>query len=200
MASLPSTPPFVTVAWPVRTRGAQLVRNLSLVVVGSLLLTLSAKTQVPFYPVPMTLQTAVVFLLGIAYGWRLAVGTVLFYLAQGAIGLPVLAGTPQLGVGLAYMTGPTGGYLMGFVVAAAITGLPVFRAQGMIVTALGVAAATAAVYLLGAGWLGTLIGPAKAITVGVKPFLLGDLFKLLLVTALTEVGHDLIRRRLDAKR
>jgi biotin transport system substrate-specific component len=200
MASLPSTPPFVTVAWPVRTRGAQLVRNLSLVVVGSLLLTLSAKTQVPFYPVPMTLQTAVVFLLGIAYGWRLAVGTVLFYLAQGAIGLPVLAGTPQLGVGLAYMTGPTGGYLMGFVVAAAITGLPVFRAQGMIVTAVGVAAATAAVYLLGAGWLGTLTGPAKAITVGVKPFLLGDLFKLLLVTALTEVGHDLIRRRLDAKR
>jgi biotin transport system substrate-specific component len=200
MASLPSTPPFVTVAWPVRTRGAQLVRNLSLVVVGSLLLTLSAKMQVPFYPVPMTLQTAVVFLLGIAYGWRLAVGTVLFYLAQGAIGLPVLAGTPQLGVGLAYMTGPTGGYLMGFVVAAAITGLPVFRAQGMIVTALGVAAATAAVSLLGAGWLATLIGPAKAITVGVKPFLLGDLFKLLLVTALTEVGHDLIRRRLDAKR
>jgi biotin transport system substrate-specific component len=200
MASLPSTPPFVTVAWPVRTRGAQLVRNLSLVVVGSLLLTLSAKMQVPFYPVPMTLQTAVVFLLGIAYGWRLAVGTVLFYLAQGAIGLPVLAGTPQLGVGLAYMTGPTGGYLMGFVVAAAITGLPVFRAQGMIVTAVGVAAATAAVYLLGAGWLATLIGPAKAITVGVKPFLLGDLFKLLLVTALTEVGHDLIRRRLDAKR
>jgi biotin transport system substrate-specific component len=164
MASLPSTPPFVTVAWPVRTRGAQLVRNLSLVVVGSLLLTLSAKMQVPFYPVPMTLQTAVVFLLGIAYGWRLAVGTVLFYLAQGAIGLPV------------------------------------FRAQGMIVTAVGVAAATAAVYLLGAGWLATLIGPAKAITVGVKPFLLGDLFKLLLVTALTEVGHDLIRRRLDAKR
>jgi biotin transport system substrate-specific component len=200
MASLPSTPPFVTVAWPVRTRGAQLVRNLSLVVVGSLLLTLSAKMQVPFYPVPMTLQTAVVFLLGIAYGWRLAVGTGLFYLAQGAIGLPVLAGTPQLGVGLAYMTGPTGGYLMGFVVAAAITCLPVFRAQGMIVTAVGVAAATAAVYLLGAGWLATLIGPAKAITVGVKPFLLGDLFKLLLVTALTEVGHDLIRRRLDAKR
>jgi biotin transport system substrate-specific component len=200
MASLPSTPPFVTVAWPVRTRGAQLVRNLSLVIVGSLLLTLSAKIQVPFYPVPMTLTTAVVFLLGIAYGWRLAVGTVLFYLAQGAVGLPVFAGTPQLGIGLAYMAGPTGGYLMGFVVAAAITGLPVFRAQGMIVTALGVAAATAIVYLLGAGWLATLIGPAKAVAMGVKPFLLGDLFKLLLVTALTEVGHDLIRRRLDAKR
>ncbi len=199
MASLPSTPPFVTVAWPVRTRGARLLRDLSLVVAGSLLLTLSAKIHVPFYPVPMTLQTAAVFVLGIAYGWRLAVSTVLFYLAQGAVGLPVFSGTPQLGLGLAYMAGPTGGYLAGFVVAAGITGLPVFRARGMVRTALGIALATAAVYLLGAGWLATLIGPAKAIALGVKPFLLGDAFKLLLVTALTEVGRDALRRRLDAR-
>ncbi len=199
MASLPSTPPFVTVAWPAHTRGAQLARDLSLAVIGSLLLTLSAKIQVPFYPVPMTLQTAVAFLLGIAYGWRLGAATVILYLAQGAAGLPVFAGTPQLGIGLVYMVGPTGGYLVGFAVAAVITGLPIFRGRGMIVTGLSVAIATAAIYLLGAGWLATLIGPAKAITAGVKPFLLGDLFKLLLVTALTEAGRDMMRRRLDAK-
>ena len=77
---------------------------------GSLLLWASAKIQVPFYPVPMTFQTAVVLLIGIAYGWRLAVATLLLYLAQGAVGLPVFAGTPAKGIGLPYMLGPTGGY------------------------------------------------------------------------------------------
>ena len=132
-----------------------------------------------------------------AGGWGQQLSS--FILRKAPLGLPVFAGTPQLGIGLAYMAGPTGGYLVGFAAAAAITGLPIFRGRGMIVTAFGVAIATAAIYLLGAGWLATLIGPAKAITAGVKPFLLGDLFKLLLVTALTEVGRDMMSRRLDAK-
>jgi biotin transport system substrate-specific component len=98
------------------------VRNGLLVAGGSLLLTLSAKINVPFYPVPMTMQTFAVILIGAAFGWRLGTATVLFYLAQGAMGLPVFAGTPEKGIGLAYMAGPTGGYLLGFAARAFVTG------------------------------------------------------------------------------
>ena len=102
-----ATPTLVDRLWPSSERNVP--RAAVLAVVGSLLLWLSAKVQVPFYPVPMTLQTAVVFLLGIAYGWRLAAATELLYLAEGAVGLPVFAGTPEKGIGLPYMLGPTGG-------------------------------------------------------------------------------------------
>ena len=93
------------------------------ILLGVCLLTLSAKIQVPFWPVPMTMQTLVVLIIGMAYGTRLGAGTVLAYLLVGAAGFPVFAGTPERGIGLAYMMGPTGGFLMGFVVAAWITGL-----------------------------------------------------------------------------
>ena len=98
--------------------GSPAVRAIVLAVIGSILLTLSAKIQVPFWPVPMTMQTFVVLVLGVAYGWRLAGATVLLYLAQGALGLPVFAA----GGGLAYMAGPTGGYLVGFLLAAVAVG------------------------------------------------------------------------------
>ena len=94
--------------------GSPAIRAIALAVIGSILLTLSAKIQVPFWPVPMTMQTFVVLVLGVAYGWRLAGATVLLYLAQGALGLPVFAA----GGGPAYMDGPTGGYLVGFLLAA----------------------------------------------------------------------------------
>ena len=115
------------------------LRAVALAVLGSLLLWASAKIQVPFYPVPMTFQTAVVFLIGLAYGWRLAVATLLLYLAQGAMGLPVFAGTPEKGIGLPYMVGPTGGYLAGFVAAAAITGWVGERSRHWLATAGGAA-------------------------------------------------------------
>ena len=99
-----------------------LTRNLMLAVGGSLLLWASARLQVPFYPVPMTMQTFVVLMIGAAYGWRLGAATVALYLLQGALGMPVFAGTPEKGIGLAYMAGPTGGYLVGYVAAAAVTG------------------------------------------------------------------------------
>jgi biotin transport system substrate-specific component len=98
--------------------GSTTVRAIVLAVIGSILLTISAKIQVPFWPVPMTIQTFVVLVLGVAYGWRLAGATVLLYLAQGALGLPVFAA----GGGLAYMAGPTGGYLVGFLLAALVVG------------------------------------------------------------------------------
>src|SRR5690606_16484525 len=107
--------------WPAQAAPAWL-RNMLLAVGGSLLLTLSAKINVPFYPVPMTMQTFAVLLIGAAFGWRLGTATVLLYLAQGAAGLPVFAGTPEKGIGLLYLMGPTGGYLVGFAVAAAVVG------------------------------------------------------------------------------
>ena len=110
---------LLDVLWRDRT----LLRNVALIIAGSLLLTLSAKIKVPFYPVPMTMQTLAVMLIGFTFGWRLAGAAVLFYLAQGALGLPVfLLGTPEKGIGLAYMMGPTGGYLLGFVLAAVLCG------------------------------------------------------------------------------
>jgi biotin transport system substrate-specific component len=176
--------------WPA---GAGPVRLAVLALFGSLLLTVSAKVQVPFYPVPMTLQTLVVFLLGITYGPRLAFATVVFYLAQGAVGLPVFAGTPEKGIGLAYMIGPTGGYLVGFAAAAAVAGWVAERSRGVLTTALGIAAATATIYVLGAGWLATMVGVEKAVALGVVPFLLGDVVKLALATALAEVGLSRLR-------
>ena len=89
---------------------------------GTLALALSAKIQIPFWPVPLTMQTLVVLLIGMAYGWRLGGATLLLYLAEGAVGLPVFAGTPEKGIGLAYMLGTTGGYLLGFALAAAACG------------------------------------------------------------------------------
>src|SRR6266404_5697542 len=93
-----------------------------LVVAGVLLLTLSAKIQIPLWPVPMTMQTYVILVIGMAYGTRMATVTVLGYLIAGAIGLPVFAGTPEKGLGLPYMLGPTGGYLIGFLLATLLMG------------------------------------------------------------------------------
>ena len=97
--------------WSANTGVNRAIRNVILAIVGTVLLTLSAKIQVPFYPVPMTMQTFMVLTLGMAYGWRLGGATLALYLAEGAIGLPVFAGTPEKGIGLVYMMGGTGGYL-----------------------------------------------------------------------------------------
>lgn len=191
------TPTLVDRLWPAARTDQRVLRNLLLAVAGSFLLWASAKVQVPFYPVPMTLQTGVVFLIGIAYGPRLAVATVLLYLAQGAMGWPVFAGTPEKGIGLPYMMGPTGGYLAGFVAAAAISGWMAERSRHWLATGLGVLAATAAIYALGVLWLSTFVGFGKAVTLGVLPFLLGDLLKLAIVTAMAEAGLGRLRRTLE---
>ena len=114
-------PTLISTLWPAGEKTGAL-RLVLLAVVGSILLTISAKVQVPFWPVPMTMQTFVVLAIGMAYGPALGMATVALYLAQGAFGLPVFAGTPEKGIGLAYMAGPTGGYLAGFVAAALLTG------------------------------------------------------------------------------
>lgn len=174
--------------WPATRSDQKVLRALVLALIGSLLLWASAKVQVPFYPVPMTMQTAVVFLLGIAYGPTLAVGTILLYIAEGAIGLPVFAGTPERGIGLPYILGPTGGYIAAWLLAATITGAVAERTRHWLPLALGVLAATVVIYLVGASWLATFVGFEKALTLGVLPFLLGDAVKLALVTALAVAG------------
>ena len=126
-ASITSRPTLAETAWH---GGNATVRNVTLAVLGSLALWLSAKIQVPFYPVSMTMQTFVVLAVGMAFGWRLGATTVLLYLVEGAAGLPVFAGTPEKGIGLAYMAGPTGGYLVGFVLAAAAVGALAQRGLG----------------------------------------------------------------------
>ena len=163
-------------------RGRSQFRTLFLVLAGSLLLTLSAKVQVPFYPVPMTLQTLVVLLIGVAFGWRMGVATVLAYLAQGAMGLPVFAGTPEKGLGLLYMAGPTGGYLAGFLLAGVVLGALADRGwtRNWQTTAAAMIAGTAIIYLLGVAWLSQLIGFDKAVQFGLVPFIYGDILKLVI--------------------
>ena len=192
MSARAMNPTLADRLWPATT-GQGVLRAVLLALFGSLLLWASAKVQVPFYPVPMTFQTAVVLLIGLAYGPRLAVGTLLLYLAEGAAGLPVFAGTPERGIGLAYMVGPTGGYLLGFLAAAVIAGWTAKRSRHWSTTVLGLLAGVVSIHLLGAAWLATLVGPAKAVSLGVAPFLLGDSVKLALVAVAAEAG--LVRRR-----
>jgi biotin transport system substrate-specific component len=190
-----STISFVDALWP--AHGAtRVVRAALLALLGSALLTLSAKFQVPFYPVPMTMQTLVVLLIGIAFGFPLGAATVLLYLAEGAAGLPVFAGTPEKGIGLAYMVGPTGGYLVGFALAAAIAGWIVERRRDPGALALAVVAGSLAIYAPGVLWLASFVGFDQALELGLAPFLWGDVLKAALAMALALGGAAIVRRRL----
>lgn len=195
MTALPSSAPLAHRLWQAPTRTERLARSIGLVALGTLALYASAKVQVPFYPVPATLQTLVVMLIGAFYGPRLAAATVLAYLAEGAAGLPVFVGTPERGIGLLYMTGPTGGFLIGFVAMAATAGW--LAAKGFartLVGALGVAlAANVVLYAFGLAWLGTLIGFDKAIAGGAVPFLLSDAVKIGLAASLMAASGRLAR-------
>ena len=166
-------------------------------VLGSLILWASAKISVPFWPVPMTLQTGAVALLAAAYGWRLGSATVVLYLLEGALGIPVFEGTPAKGIGLAYMIGTTGGYLIGFAVAAAVVGWLVEKGFDRNPVKLfgAMVLGDAFIFALGILWLGTVIGWDKPVLqYGLYPFILGDLVKLALAAALVSAGARLVRR------
>lgn len=153
------------------------------VIAGSLLLTLSAKVQVPFYPVPMTMQTLAVIGLGLALGPVRGAAAVALYLAEGALGLPVFAGTPEKGIGLTYMMGPTGGYLLGYIFAALLAGWLAERGWDRnVFTAMAVALiAGAVIYVPGLFWLGSVIGWDKPVlALGLFPFIPGDIMKAVL--------------------
>jgi biotin transport system substrate-specific component len=156
-----------------------------LVVAGMLLLTVSAKLQIPLWPVPMTMQTYVILVIGMAYGTSLGVLTVGAYLLAGALGLPVFAGTPEKGIGLAYMVGPTGGYLVGFMIATFLLGKLAERGwdRKMGSSLLAMTAAHLLILGCGAAWLAVLIGWERAIAVGVSPFIAATILKTVLAGA-----------------
>ena len=195
MSSAVSRPTLIDALWPETTVPA--VRWAVLMVVGSLLLTASAKAQVPMWPVPMTMQSFVVLVLGMAYGTRLAGATVALYLLQGAIGLPVFAGTPEKGIGIAYMAGPTGGYLMGFFVSAVVVGWLAERGwdRTLLWSTAAMTIGTVVLFAMGIGWLAVLIGWSKAIAGGLMPFLLGSVLKLALAAAVMPLAWNTIARR-----
>ena len=152
--------------------------------VGSLLLTISAKLKIPFYPVPMTMQTFVVLFLGITLGSKIGVLTVSLYLIEGIFGLPVFANTPEKGIGLIYFTGPTMGYLIGFLAATFISGYMSYKTSFIVVFA-KLIVSVSIIYVLGIAWLGILIGWDKPLfEIGVFPFLLAEFFKISILAIL----------------
>ena len=164
----------------------KIFKYLLVALLGSILLAISSKIKIPFYPVPMTMQTFVVLFIGIAFGWRLGVATIILYLFEGIIGIPVFSGTPEKGLGLMYFTGPTMGYLIGFLSACYLASLIKQKDNFfMIIAKLVLAVST--IYIFGVLWLGTLIGWEKPIlSLGVTPFIFAEIFKILLLSLLVK--------------
>ncbi|MBN8195140.1 biotin transporter BioY [Thalassospira povalilytica] len=156
------------------------VKNSVAVLAGVALITASAKTTVPFWPVPMTLQTMAIMAIALATGPRMAVAIMLTYLAAGAVGLPVFAGTPERGIGIAYMMGPTGGYLAGYLVAAGLVGA-LARGRGAFGRFVVMIGGMVPVYLLGLAGLSAFVPSEKVLALGFTPFILGDTIKIALV-------------------
>ena len=164
----------------------KVIKYLLTIFLGSLLLTISAKIKIPFYPVPMTMQTFVVVLMGVTFGWKIGVATISLYLLQGIIGFPVFAGTPEKGLGLIYFIGPTMGYLIGFLFAAFLAGYLNLKTNIFLIF-LKLILSVSIIYILGILWLGHLIGWDKPLLeLGVMPFLLAELFKISLLTIITK--------------
>ena len=158
------------------------IKNIALILFGTLLLTISSKVQVSFWPVPMTMQTFIVFIIGMTYGSRLAFATLILYLIEGAIGLPVFA----KGGGILYLVGPTAGYLYGMTIAAGVIGFFGERgyASSYLSSLIPLFLGTIIIFLCGIFYLGSLIGYEKALAGGLYPFIPSELFKIALATAL----------------
>ena len=164
----------------------RLVKSLFAIILGSLALTISAKIKIPFYPVPMTMQTFVVLFLGVSLGYKIGLASVGLYLLEGIAGLPVFSNSPEKGIGLIYFTGPTMGYLIGFLTASYLASKIKNKDNFSLVLA-KLTIATSTIYFLGLLWLGTLIGWDKPIfALGAKPFLLAEIFKIILLALLTK--------------
>ncbi len=162
----------------------KLIKICLISILGSILLAISAKIKIPFYPVPMTMQTFVVLFLGISFGYKVGVITIILYLLEGISGLPVFSNSPEKGIGIAYFVGPTMGYLIGFIFACFLAGYFKYTSNYLI-NFLKILISTSIIYIFGILWLGTLIGWDKPILqLGMFPFLLAELFKILLLTLL----------------
>ena len=172
---------------------SKILKIFLIVVLGTVLLTVSAKTKINFsfwglgQTVPMTMQTFVVLFLGLAFGYKIGLATVSLYLIEGIIGLPVFANSPEKGIGIVYFTGPTMGFLIGFLVAVFFAGflkIEKTNLENIFFIFFKLIFSVSFIYLFGLIWLSTLIGWEKAYKFGAQPFLLAELFKILLLTAL----------------
>ena len=164
----------------------KIIKSLIVIFLGSIILAISAKIKIPFYPVPMTMQTFVVLFLGVGFGYKIAISAVGLYLIEGILGLPVFSNSPERGVGLVYFTGPTMGYLIGFLSASFLASFIKFKDNYLMIF-FKLVLAVSTIYILGILWLGTLIGWDKpVIELGVTPFLLAELFKIVLLTVVTK--------------
>jgi biotin transport system substrate-specific component len=179
---------YVDVIRPSTERHARLY-DVALILGGSLLVALSAQIAMPlpFSPVPITGQTLAVLLVGALLGSRRGCLSLLTYLAEGALGLPVFAGWQA---GLTHLAGPRGGYLVGFVVAAFVTGLLAERGWDRRVgtTLLAMLLGNVVIYACGVPWLAVWVGTARALPLGCYPFVPGDLLKLALAAWLLPSG------------
>ena len=163
----------------------KVIKNAIIVFLGTVLLTISAKVKIPFYPVPMTMQTFVVIFLGMCFGYKLGLATVALYLIEGIVGIPVFSNSPEKGVGMIYFTGPTMGYLLGFIIAVYAAGKFNFN-KNYVSNFIKIFFAVLPIYVLGLIWLGILIGWDKPIfDLGAKPFLLAELFKIFLLVIIS---------------
>ena len=164
----------------------KLIKSVLVVILGSIALTISAKIKIPFYPVPMTMQTFVVLFLGVSLGYKIGLASIGLYLFEGILGLPVFSNSPEKGVGLIYFTGPTMGYLIGFLTAGYLAS-KINSKDSLLLVLAKLTIATSTIYMLGLLWLGTLIGWDKPIiALGAQPFLLAEVFKLLLLALITK--------------
>ena len=165
---------------------SKLIKSLIIIFLGSVILAISAKIKIPFYPVPMTMQTFVVLFIGISFGYKIALATTCLYLLEGIIGLPVFSNSPERGIGLAYFTGPTMGYLIGFLSACYLASF-VKIDDNYVLIFLKLIFSVSTIYIFGILWLGILIGWNKPLfEIGVLPFLLAEFLKISLLTVLTK--------------
>ena len=163
----------------------KIIKNTIFVFLGTVLLTISAKIKIPFYPVPMTMQTFVVIFLGMCFGYKLGLATVALYLIEGIVGMPVFSNSPEKGTGMIYFTGPTMGYLLGFIIAVYVAGKFNFN-KNYLLNFIKIFFSVLPIYVLGLIWLGILIGWDKPIfDLGAKPFLLAELFKIFLLVIIS---------------
>ena len=172
---------------------SKIIKYILIIFLSSIALTISAKIKIPFYPVPMTMQTFVVLFLGISFGYKIAFSTVGLYLIEGILGLPVFSNSPERGVGIVYFTGPTMGYLIGFLSACFLASFVKFEDNYLIIF-LKLVFAVSTIYIFGILWLGNLLGWDKPIIqLGVTPFLLAELFKVVLLTVISKYVFKLRR-------
>ena len=165
---------------------SKLVKSVIIVFLGSIILAISAKIKIPFYPVPMTMQTFIVLCLGISFGYKIGIATISLYLFEGIVGLPVFSNSPERGIGLAYFTGPTMGYLLGFISACYLASYIKINENYFIIF-LKLIISVSTIYILGVLWLGHIIGWEKPLVeLGVTPFLLAEIFKVTLIALLSK--------------